>query len=682
MKSILLTSALIGACSAQLAFKPAVAAGNVSESFLDEISGMFALRNESNKGKIITCHDSDSEYMFVLNADGSYDTRVNLVNDNWRDAEEISGYTKNGTNYVVLFEFGDNAANRDKKYIFRFEEPELQSGTVDVAEWDKIAYRIPDAMTLEKGQPMGDFEGAFVDVIDNKMYLFTKRMPVNYIYSLPIQDTYVGTQTLTFEGFMNGTVAEETGGVISPANCVGAALSQDGNHALIKTYNMVFQFTRPEGRTWADVLVNDSPLVETNYVGRGSPLAQEPQGESICFANDDTGYYTVSEFRGSWQVPLFYYAVQEDLPPFEHSYSKPAEHTHHFTVTNGYVWVLEASTNLRNWSEVTSPFVTVDNNDGTTTYIYTRQDKVREFFRFVVSVDKIDLTEYVRASILDAIAGLDPIADGNVFLDYSGGPWNLERNPNNFLNNLKGSTALVAWNSKSAGGGKYFHGAAITPRHIICAKHAVYQPGDTVYFITEDNEVITRYIYKTQGNGYNAEESDYVICLLEGDLPDTITPLEMIPADSHRYMSGFVGNTYTYHRMPYVWADQEERSLVGNFKSVSFSRFDDPTPDVYSLYGHAKHIIGFGLQVPDADLDPWGKTPIPGDSGSTNMIVMGDKLVAVGHFTKPAGGDWYGQLRNQNDFKRMIKDVDAQAGIDTGYTITTVDLSNFKTYGE
>ena len=369
--------------------------------------------------------------------------------------------------------------------------------------------------------------------------------------------------------------------------------------------------------------------------------------------------------------------------PFVFTYDKPAAHTHHFTITNGYNVELQGSYNLFTWHVVDSPFVTVDNGDGTTTYIYTRQDQTREFFRYVMLPEPIDLTEHVRASTLAAIEGLDPTTDGNVFLDYNGGPWNLERNPNNFLNNLKGSTALVAWNSKGAGGGKYFAGVAITPRHIICARHAQYQPGDTIYFITEDNEVVPRYIYKTQSNGYDSQESDYVICLLEGDLPDSITPLEMIPADSHKYLTGnIIGSYMRDPELLYVWADQQERSYIETFRDINYQRFDEPTPGTYSHYGHARYITHYGDSLPDTAINGWKKRPVGGDSGSTNMIVMGDKLVAVGHFTKPAGGDWYGQLRNQNDFNRMIKDVDAKAGIDTGYTITTVNLSNFKQYGE
>ncbi len=678
MKKIPLAAAIVGVASAQINFTSPEVSGNVVEPFLDEISGMFAMRNSDNESKIITCHDSDSEYLFVLKEDGSYSTRIDLEGDNWSDVEEISGYTKNGTNYIVLFEFGDNGASRDKKYIFRFPEPTLTSGTTIVNNWDKISYRLPATPVLEKGQNAGDFEGAFIDVVDNKMYFFSKRMPVNYIYSLPIQDTYSGTQTLTFEGTMHNMVAEETGGVISPANCVGAALSEDGNHALIKTYNMVFQFVRPEGRTWSDVLVNDRPVVEPNYVGRGSAPQKEPQGESICFAPNDDGYYTVSEFRRNDEVPLFFYPREVTLPPFEAKYSKDAAHTHAFIVTEGYNWTLEASTNLRDWVEVDSPFTTFSNGDGTATYIYTRQDKIREFFRFSVRTPLLDLKTFVRSSIITAIGNQDP-ANNQIFNDYTT-PSNLIRNTSNFLHDKEGVTGLIVWNSRSVGSGKYLGGAAITPQHIIFTQHASYLVGDDVYFVTRDNELVVRRVTHIQGNGFTDDESDYVIGLLNSPLPSSIEPLEMMPADTYKYFDNWASDITLYDRLDYVWVDQLERSRVGTFKTINMMRLDDPTPDVYSHYGHAKYTATFGLTVPDIELDAWRKDPIPGDSGSVCMFLIGDKLVAAAHISRPAAGDWFGQLRNMNDFNRMIVDVDAKAFINTGFQVTQTDLSAFKTY--
>ena len=389
MKALTLAATLIGVATAQLEFTPAEVAGVIDESFLDEISGMFSMRGDGNTGKLITCHDSDDDYMFVLNADGSYNSRVSLAGDDWRDAEEVTGYTKNGTNYIVLCEFGDNPASRDKKYLFRFEEPTVTGSDITIGAFDKIAYRLPASPLLEKGTNRGDFEGAFIDVIDNKMYFFSKRMPVNYIYSLPIQDVYSGTQTLTFEGTMHSDVAEETGGIISPANCVAAALSRDNNHALIKTYNMVFQFVRPPGRTWVDVMTNDAPSIETNYVGLGSSAEQEPQGESITFAHNDSGYCTISEYRSNDSVPLFFYSTVEEPVQLVFKYKYVSPNIHTFTITDNINWVIESSIDLVTWTELDEEFVVTSNGDGTSNYLMNREDKQREFYRLVSSSEPV-----------------------------------------------------------------------------------------------------------------------------------------------------------------------------------------------------------------------------------------------------------------------------------------------------
>ena len=98
-------------------------AGFITDSRLDEISGLFALRNASNEGRFIVCHDSDSQYMYVIGEDGDIYSKVNLVNKSWSDAEEVTGYTdEDGTNYIILCEFGDNPGTRDVKNLFRFVE--------------------------------------------------------------------------------------------------------------------------------------------------------------------------------------------------------------------------------------------------------------------------------------------------------------------------------------------------------------------------------------------------------------------------------------------------------------------------------------------------------------------------------------------------------------------------------
>ena len=370
-----------------------------------------------------------------------------------------------------------------------------------------------------------------------------------------------------------------------------------------------------------------------------------------------------------------------ELPPFKVlSYKSTAEHTHQFTITDGHLWELQASEDMKTWAVVWSPFTKVVNEDGTATYTYTRFDKGREFFRYkLIDPDQrgvfVDVT---RDNVLSLIDGVDPTVDNNnkLFLQYDG-PDNLVRNPNNFMHRLKGVTGLVAWNSKSAGGGRFYGGAAVTPFHVICSAHAPYQTGDTLYFVTRSNKVISRTVFAVQGTGFNSEEADYKMCLLNNPLPPTIEPIEMMPTDSINYINDDQTALWFFKYMTYVWVNQWEETCVGTFRQLNMARYDDPTPDVFSQYGHAKFVSTFGLQVPDAEIDAWKKKTIPGDSGSLTMFVVGNKLVAAGHYTSPASGTWYGQLRNMNDFNRMIELLDVAGGFDTGETITQADMRKF-----
>jgi hypothetical protein len=235
----------------------------------------------------------------------------------------------------------------------------------------------------------------------------------------------------------------------------------------------------------------------------------------------------------------------------------------------------------------------------------------------------------------------------------------------------------VAWNSKSAGGGRYYGGAAVTPFHVICSAHAPYQAGDTLYWVTRDDEVISRTVFAVKGTGFNSEEADYRMCLLNNPLPPTIEPIEMMPTDSINFINDDPNALWFFKYMTYVWVNQWEETCVGTFRQFNIARYDDPTPDVFSQYGHAKFVSTFGLQVPDAEIDAWKKKTIPGDSGSLTMFVVGNKLVAAGHYTSPASGTWYGQLRNMNDFNRMIELLDVAGGFDTGETITQADMKGF-----
>ena len=294
-------------------FTTASAVATHSDGTMDEISGLYAMTQTGNEQYFVGVDDSVATTMFIVDRDFTKNSTISLESDTWTDAEEVSGYTdSSGNHWILLMEFGDNAAAITTKNIYRFKEPTVDGVNLTIAAsgYEVIPFVYPASPIWEGGGILGDAEASFACPIDGKIYIMSKRETRNFIFSLPIQESYTGTQTLSYHGEMHADVVEETGGVISPANSVAAAISNGNDNVFIKTYNKVYQFYRESRNvTWSQVMTQSAPVEETNYVGRGTAPSQEPQGESICFEYNDNGYFTVSEFAGGASVPFFYYPL-------------------------------------------------------------------------------------------------------------------------------------------------------------------------------------------------------------------------------------------------------------------------------------------------------------------------------------------------------------------------------------
>ncbi len=316
-------------------FFAASAAATHDDGSMDEISGMYAMTKSGNENYFVAVDDSVDTTMFVIDRDADKVCTLALNGITWVDAEEVSGYVDatDGTHYILLMQIGDNSAARTTKTIYRFEEPTITGSNLTISTFDEIDFVYPASPVWEGGSNLGDAEASFACPADGKIYIMSKRETRNFIFSLPIQDTYTGTQTLTYEGLMHADVAEETGGVTSPSNAVAACISNGLDNVLVKTYNKVYQFFRTNrSDDWATIMTLSAPTEETNYVGRGDAPSQERQGESMCFEHDDQGYFTLSEFNGQSSVTFFYYPFNNFTIP---------EGSNDFTITirqglNGY----------------------------------------------------------------------------------------------------------------------------------------------------------------------------------------------------------------------------------------------------------------------------------------------------------------------------------------------------------
>lgn len=235
---------------------------------LNEASGLTA--SFKNQNCFWTLNDSGNPAEVFL-IDGTAKTKLvcRLKSVNNRDWEDIAvgNGPEPGKKYLYVAEIGDNNAAYDFKYLYRFEEPSLKNGSEQtIAKVETLVIKMPDGKR--------DTETLMIDQSTNDLYIISKREAKVrvYIQRFPYPDTLKPTKVLEL-----------------PFNWVTAgSISQDGNEVLIKNYSAIYYWKRAQEKSLVELLAK--PPTEI-------PYEVEPQGEAICFANDDSGFFTISETR-------------------------------------------------------------------------------------------------------------------------------------------------------------------------------------------------------------------------------------------------------------------------------------------------------------------------------------------------------------------------------------------------
>ncbi|RYY25961.1 MAG: hypothetical protein EOO04_11180 [Chitinophagaceae bacterium] len=244
---------------------------------IQEASGIADSR--INQGYLWTHEDSGNPTeIFLAGHDGKVFKTIflaNTINRDWEDMALAKGPDA-ALDYIYIADCGDNGQSRDEYAIYRFPEPSL---TVDtVRNISKIRFRYPDGAH--------DAEAFFVDDADFSIYIITKRDSVSQLYRLGPDYSLNAVNIATRVGTLpyNGVVS--------------AAVSGDGSEVLVKTYADVNLYKLAAGQPlWR--FVESEPVSIAYQV--------EPQGEAITFANDNTGFFTLSEKGFASSVKLYYY---------------------------------------------------------------------------------------------------------------------------------------------------------------------------------------------------------------------------------------------------------------------------------------------------------------------------------------------------------------------------------------
>ena len=248
--------------------------GVIEENDIDEASGIVA--SQKNENVFWTHNDSGGDNcVYAFNNSGIHLGRYYLDNISLRDWEDMStgpGPIQDSI-YLYIGEIGDNGAQYNNKYIYRFIEPNVLENqnpvTETIANVETIAFIYPDQRR--------DAETLMVDPLTKDIYIVSKREEFVTIYRLPYPQSTTETMTAEIIATIDLYPTEDNDG--EQASWITAGeISANGLEILLKSYVNIFHFSRTEEQTIGDALSNIPFPVSYVLESQGEAVAWHPQG--------------------------------------------------------------------------------------------------------------------------------------------------------------------------------------------------------------------------------------------------------------------------------------------------------------------------------------------------------------------------------------------------------------------
>ena len=247
----------------------------IKAGVIDEASGMVDSRAIARNVWVIQDSGNPSE-LALLNYSGNVAGKISIPELQNRDWEDLTSGLIDGQNFLFIAEIGDNDAKNELCYIYKLPEP--KSLTERPTNIERITFKYPDGSR--------DAETLLFDPRTKDLLVVTKR------------ESSVRVYRLAYPQATDRTLTAELVGTLPHTFITGGNISSDGNEIILKNYSTVFYWPRSSTETVADALKKKANKL---------PYLVEPQGEAVCFTQNNNGYFTVSERADAAAVSLNFY---------------------------------------------------------------------------------------------------------------------------------------------------------------------------------------------------------------------------------------------------------------------------------------------------------------------------------------------------------------------------------------
>lgn len=259
--------------------------GQINHPSLVEASGIAV----SRQNPLWTWSHNDSGHpnrIFLLDEHGQDRGTFVLNGAGSRDYEDIciGPGPQPGVNYIYLGDIGDNQAQYNYIVVYRFPEPDIQSGTpgsltdIDGGLIERFEFVYPDSAH--------DAETLMIDPSTLDLYLVTKRDFRSLIYRANYPFSPSGRDTLELLAQL-------------PFNwALGGDISDDGRHIAVKDTENIYYWNRHPAESVVEAMARQPRLL---------PYIVEPKGESFAWGPNASSYFTLSEQINSVPSDLYHY---------------------------------------------------------------------------------------------------------------------------------------------------------------------------------------------------------------------------------------------------------------------------------------------------------------------------------------------------------------------------------------
>lgn len=286
MVAVAASAALIAASGQPETSAPEVS-GIVLDEALSEISGLAVSRKYRNV--LYAINDSGNPpQILALSPDGRLRGSFAIRNARNIDWEDLASFRRDGRNYLLVADIGDNGGLREKLDLWLVEEPASLSQQV-LEPVKHLVFRWPDGAR--------DCEAMAVDVERGEILLLSKRRVPAQLFRLPLAALFSvesAAQVMVAEEIARARqMPQPSPGELEREPRIGRFRAQitaidlrDDGALAVQTYRDTYLYRRAGGESWRATLARKPIALGATFLPQSEAVAFDPRSDLVYVASE------------------------------------------------------------------------------------------------------------------------------------------------------------------------------------------------------------------------------------------------------------------------------------------------------------------------------------------------------------------------------------------------------------